>query len=304
MAWAAPRQLLLAEYLFAAHDRESARGDDGNRQHRPSSEDWRRRGSRARSAARTRVGERRVARRLHATHGSAAIPAQCERAHVAERGRSARRCSIVASCRAAELRDAGIRACETLDPSLGFLVSPLFDRAPPGVPMLLKDAGKRSRALLTSSESRRCAMREPLDSRPLHLPRASRSSGSRSSERRPARPCRRRSRPNHQASRRRAAPGTRLAPQVDRAADRRRPLRPARLPSPMAQTRPDRCDARPHCAASSPSTRRAAASPASRRQVSHRATSGATSSSPATRRTSRWCSTRSRVRRSSVPALG
>ena len=43
---------------------------------------------------------------------------------------------------AAELRDAGIRACETLDPSLGFLVSPLFDRAPPGVPMLLKDAGQ------------------------------------------------------------------------------------------------------------------------------------------------------------------
>jgi amidase len=43
---------------------------------------------------------------------------------------------------AAELRDAGIEACEALDPSLGFLVSALFDRAPPGVPMVLKDAGQ------------------------------------------------------------------------------------------------------------------------------------------------------------------
>ena len=43
---------------------------------------------------------------------------------------------------AAELRDVGIEACETLDPTLAFLVSPLFDRAPPGVPMLLKDAGQ------------------------------------------------------------------------------------------------------------------------------------------------------------------
>jgi amidase len=43
---------------------------------------------------------------------------------------------------ARELCDAGIAACEALDPSLGFLVSPLFDRAPPGVPMLLKDAGQ------------------------------------------------------------------------------------------------------------------------------------------------------------------
>ena len=43
---------------------------------------------------------------------------------------------------ATELRDAGIEACEALDPTLGFLVSPLFDRAPPGVPMLLKDAGQ------------------------------------------------------------------------------------------------------------------------------------------------------------------
>ncbi len=43
---------------------------------------------------------------------------------------------------ATELRDAGIAACDALDPSLGFLVSPLFDRAPPGVPMLLKDAGQ------------------------------------------------------------------------------------------------------------------------------------------------------------------
>ncbi len=43
---------------------------------------------------------------------------------------------------AGELRDAGIAACEALDPALGFLVTPLFDRAPPGVPMLLKDAGQ------------------------------------------------------------------------------------------------------------------------------------------------------------------
>jgi len=43
---------------------------------------------------------------------------------------------------AAELRDAGIEACEALDPALGFLVSPLFDRAPSGVPILLKDAGQ------------------------------------------------------------------------------------------------------------------------------------------------------------------
>src|SRR5262245_4126535 len=41
-----------------------------------------------------------------------------------------------------ELRDAGIAACEALDPALGVLVSPMFDRAPPGVPMLLKDAGQ------------------------------------------------------------------------------------------------------------------------------------------------------------------
>ena len=46
---------------------------------------------------------------------------------------------------AAELRDAGIAACEAVDPSVGFLVSPLFDRAPPGVPMLLKDAGQEIR---------------------------------------------------------------------------------------------------------------------------------------------------------------
>ena len=42
----------------------------------------------------------------------------------------------------AELRDAGIAACEELAPSLGFLVSPLYERAPAGVPMLLKDAGQ------------------------------------------------------------------------------------------------------------------------------------------------------------------
>jgi amidase len=42
---------------------------------------------------------------------------------------------------ATELRDEGIHRCELLDPSLGFLVSPLYERAGPGVPMLLKDAG-------------------------------------------------------------------------------------------------------------------------------------------------------------------
>jgi Asp-tRNA(Asn)/Glu-tRNA(Gln) amidotransferase A subunit family amidase len=42
----------------------------------------------------------------------------------------------------AELRDAAVAACEGLDPGLGFLVAPLADRAPPGIPMLLKDAGQ------------------------------------------------------------------------------------------------------------------------------------------------------------------
>lgn len=41
-----------------------------------------------------------------------------------------------------ELRDTAIEACERLDPGLHFLVAPLFDRAPGGVPMLLKDAGQ------------------------------------------------------------------------------------------------------------------------------------------------------------------
>src|SRR5215475_7432482 len=42
----------------------------------------------------------------------------------------------------AELRDAGIGRCEALDPSLGFVVAALGERAGPGVPMLLKDAGQ------------------------------------------------------------------------------------------------------------------------------------------------------------------
>lgn len=41
-----------------------------------------------------------------------------------------------------ELRDAGIGRCEALDPEIGFLVSTLYERAPGGVPMLLKDAGQ------------------------------------------------------------------------------------------------------------------------------------------------------------------
>ena len=41
-----------------------------------------------------------------------------------------------------ELRDAGIDACAAANLDLGFVVSPLFDRAPGGVPMLLKDAGQ------------------------------------------------------------------------------------------------------------------------------------------------------------------
>jgi amidase len=41
-----------------------------------------------------------------------------------------------------ELRDAGIGRCESLDPEIGFLVSTLYERAPGGVPMLLKDAGQ------------------------------------------------------------------------------------------------------------------------------------------------------------------
>lgn len=42
----------------------------------------------------------------------------------------------------AELRDLGIRRCEALDPQLGFMVASLAERAGPGVPMLLKDAGQ------------------------------------------------------------------------------------------------------------------------------------------------------------------
>ncbi len=41
-----------------------------------------------------------------------------------------------------ELRDAGIRRCEALNPAVGFLVAALYERAPGGVPMLLKDAGQ------------------------------------------------------------------------------------------------------------------------------------------------------------------
>jgi amidase len=41
-----------------------------------------------------------------------------------------------------ELRDGGIRRCETLNPDVGFMVCPLYERAPGGVPMLLKDAGE------------------------------------------------------------------------------------------------------------------------------------------------------------------
>lgn len=41
-----------------------------------------------------------------------------------------------------ELRDAGIERCERLNPQLGFLVAELYDRAPGGVPILLKDAGQ------------------------------------------------------------------------------------------------------------------------------------------------------------------
>jgi amidase len=41
-----------------------------------------------------------------------------------------------------EVRDAGIARCAELDGPLGFLAAGLEDRAPPGVPMLLKDAGQ------------------------------------------------------------------------------------------------------------------------------------------------------------------
>lgn len=41
-----------------------------------------------------------------------------------------------------ELRDAGIRRCERLDPQVGFLAAPTYERAPGGVPILLKDAGQ------------------------------------------------------------------------------------------------------------------------------------------------------------------
>lgn len=41
-----------------------------------------------------------------------------------------------------ELRDAGIDRCEALNPEVGFLASALYERAPGGVPILLKDAGQ------------------------------------------------------------------------------------------------------------------------------------------------------------------
>lgn len=41
-----------------------------------------------------------------------------------------------------ELRDAGIRRCERLDPKVGFLAAATYERAPGGVPILLKDAGQ------------------------------------------------------------------------------------------------------------------------------------------------------------------
>ena len=44
--------------------------------------------------------------------------------------------------KAEELRDEGIRRCEEMNPSFGFLVTSLADRSPGGVPLLLKDAGQ------------------------------------------------------------------------------------------------------------------------------------------------------------------
>lgn len=44
---------------------------------------------------------------------------------------------------ARELRDAGVRRCAELDPAVGFLAASLADRAPDGVPILLKDAGQQ-----------------------------------------------------------------------------------------------------------------------------------------------------------------
>lgn len=41
-----------------------------------------------------------------------------------------------------ELRDAGVRRCERLDRRLGFLAAETYGRAPPGVPVLMKDAGQ------------------------------------------------------------------------------------------------------------------------------------------------------------------
>jgi amidase len=41
-----------------------------------------------------------------------------------------------------ELRDLGVGRCELLNPAIGFLASTLYERAPAGVPMLLKDAGQ------------------------------------------------------------------------------------------------------------------------------------------------------------------
>ena len=43
---------------------------------------------------------------------------------------------------AEELRDLGVGRCELLNPEIGFLAAALYERAPAGVPILLKDAGQ------------------------------------------------------------------------------------------------------------------------------------------------------------------
>src|SRR4249920_3106674 len=112
---AAPRGVPLR-----AHDRESARGDDGNRQHGRAARTGEG-GVHARgTAARTRLGQRRVARRLHVRTTPRRSPPRLneltwlsavDQLALLDRG----------DVSAAELRDAGIETCETLDPSLGFL---------------------------------------------------------------------------------------------------------------------------------------------------------------------------------------
>ena len=52
------------------------------------------------------------------------------------------RAQAVGDAHPVELRDAGIERCERTNPEIGFLASALYERAPGGVPILLRTAGQ------------------------------------------------------------------------------------------------------------------------------------------------------------------